>query len=175
MLTVQGNCRRNLHTAMAVMVRCLLTLSRAQGNDRPAVPAHLEIGTLLQTLPLKDGSAHPVQFIYPLKICCCPLSNPCGAVSFRMVLSPLSTDTWAIPAPISPAPSTARCLQKRQPTWIDILASYCCLLRCRMSLTCRCWHLLEVEIRLKLASCRGVILQEASWYQQHHPAIPLPK
>lgn len=47
---------------------------------------------------------------YPLYTCCCPLARPSAVVSFRIVCNPLSTLTWAIPAPIRPAPKMARVL-----------------------------------------------------------------
>lgn len=47
---------------------------------------------------------------HPLKTCCCPLASPVRVVSFRIVCTPLSTVTWAIPAPIRPAPKMARVL-----------------------------------------------------------------
>lgn len=47
---------------------------------------------------------------HPLYTCCCPRAKPSTVVSFRTVCTPLSTLTWAIPAPIRPAPKMARVL-----------------------------------------------------------------
>lgn len=60
---------------------------------------------------------------HPLKTCCCPLASPASVVSFRIVCTPLSTVTWAIPAPMRPAPKMARVLlvgRKRQVTYIIV-------------------------------------------------------
>lgn len=47
---------------------------------------------------------------HPLYTCCSPLASPDTVVSFRTVCTPLSTVTWAMPAPIRPAPKIARVL-----------------------------------------------------------------
>lgn len=49
---------------------------------------------------------------HPLYTCWCPLARPSTVVSFRIVCIPLSTLTWAMPAPIRPAPKMARVLFK---------------------------------------------------------------
>ncbi len=55
-------------------------------------------------------------FTNPLYTCCWPLASPSSVVSFKMVATPLSIVTWAIPAPISPAPRTASFLKKVKST-----------------------------------------------------------
>lgn len=56
----------------------------------------------------------------PLKTCCSPLASPSTVVSLRIVRTPLSTVTWAMPAPIRPAPKMARVLgiNRKQVTFL---------------------------------------------------------
>lgn len=48
---------------------------------------------------------------YPLNTCCCPRPSAASVASFSIVCRPLSTETWAMPAPMSPAPRMASCLK----------------------------------------------------------------
>lgn len=57
-----------------------------------------------------------VCYTNPLYTCWWPLASPSSVVSFKMVATPLSIVTWAIPAPISPAPRTASFLEKVKST-----------------------------------------------------------
>lgn len=62
---------------------------------------------------------------YPLNTCCCPRPSPVIVVSLSRVFSPLSTETWAMPAPISPAPRMASCLEGQDQTVVvTILGVY---------------------------------------------------
>ncbi len=58
-------------------------------------------------------------FTDPLYTCCWPLESPSSVVSFKMVATSLSIVTWAIPAPISPAPRTASFLKKKAKSTIS--------------------------------------------------------
>lgn len=44
--------------------------------------------------------------VRPFSICATPLAKPALLVSLSTTWYPLSIDTWAIPAPINPAPRT---------------------------------------------------------------------
>lgn len=75
-----------------------------QDNTKPTAPAPETVHLLAQTAT------------YPLNTCCCPRLSPVTVVSLRRVFSPLSTETWAMPAPISPAPRMASCLEGQDGT-----------------------------------------------------------